>query len=138
MTAVARPRKTKAIVFGAVALAFSAVIVTAAGYWWHEHNRPSQASKADCVLAQQLVDSTRQIPSDKAAVDKWEKSAQQRRYQLKDGYLGASISNYEGLAAQNARGEGAPSVKEVRHLQDQASGHCVDANVKLSFPSISS
>ncbi|MGW1564301.1 hypothetical protein ACWCQ1_48860 [Streptomyces sp. NPDC002144] len=138
MTAVARPRKTKAIVFGALALAVSVVIVTAAGYWWHEHNRPTQASKTDCVLAQQIVDSTREIPSDKAAVDKWEKSAQQRRHQLKDGYLGASISNYEGLAAQNARGEGTPPVKEVRHLEDQANSHCVDAKVKLAFPSISS
>lgn len=138
MNAVARPRKNKAIVIGAVALALSAVIAAAAGYWWQERNKPSQASRTDCVLAQELVDSSRQIPRDKAAIEKWVKNEQRLRSQLEDGYLGAGVSNYNGLAVLHAKGEGTPSKMRLQQLEDEANGHCADAGVKLVFPPIAS
>ncbi|MER8012591.1 hypothetical protein [Streptomyces sp. NPDC094149] len=139
MTTVARPRTSKAVLFGALALVLFTAVAAAGGYWWNERNQPSQASKTDCLLAQKLVDSAQHIPSDKAAIAKWEKSAQQRRYQLDDGYLGASISNYEALATISAKGESKdPQNKRVRQLQDQANSHCSDANVTLVFPPFAS
>ncbi|WP_128377023.1 hypothetical protein [Streptomyces cavernae] len=139
MTAVASPRKNKGIVFGAVALVIAAVVAAGAGYfWWQERNEASQASKADCALAQQLVDSVKEIPGDKAGIEKWEKTAQQGRAQLKDGYLAAPISNYHSLAAMKAKGEETPAGKRVTQLSDQANEHCADALVTLTFPPLSS
>lgn len=139
MTAVASPRKNKGIVFGAVALLVSAVVAAGAGYfWWQERDEPSQASKADCATAQRLVDSAKDIPSDKAGIEKWEKAAQQGRAQLKDGYLAAPISNYQSLAAMKAKGEATPTNKRVLQLSDQANEHCADALVTLTFPPLAS
>ncbi|GAA3773681.1 hypothetical protein ACFS5L_29285 [Streptomyces phyllanthi] len=138
MTAVTRPRRTKTLVFGAAALVLSAVIAAGAGFWWNKHNEPSQASRADCALAQQLVDSAKEIPSDRAGIEKWEKTAQQGRAQLKDGYLAAGISNYHGLAAMKAKGGETPAGKKVLQLSDQANEHCADALVTLTFPPLSS
>jgi len=138
MTASARPQNRKAILFGTVALLIFTAVAAAGGYWWNERNEPSQASRTDCKLAQLLVDSTQKMPGDQAGIEKWEKNAQQRRYQLDDGYLGASISNYEGWAATTAKGEGTPPKNEVQRLEDEANSHCSDANVTLVFPPIAS
>jgi hypothetical protein len=137
MTAVARSRKT--LVFSVVTLVVLAAVATTAGIWWKQrHDQLSQASKADCHLAQDLVDSAQQIPKDKAGIETWVKSEQRLRSRLQDGYLGANISAYNGWAAQRARGEGEPSQKEVQQVADTANGHCSEAGVKLTFPPLSS
>lgn len=138
MTALARPQNSKAILFGVIALLIFTAVAAAGGYWWNERNKPSQASKTDCLLAQKLVDSAQKIPSDKAAIETWVKSERELRSQLDDGYLGAGISNYNALAVMRAKGEGAPQKKRVQQLADQANSHCSDANVTLVFPPIAS
>ncbi|MEU1183572.1 hypothetical protein ABZ464_39235 [Streptomyces sp. NPDC005820] len=136
----ARPRRTKAIVLGSVALAFTVALTTAAGFWWQEHNRPSQASKADCALAQRIVDDAQRLPGDKAAVDKWEQDTMRmRRAQMKDGYLGYNVAQYEEWATDKAKGDGTPpSDKEVLRLSDKANEHCADAKVAITFPPLAS
>ncbi|BCL26360.1 hypothetical protein ACFFS2_23685 [Streptomyces aurantiacus] len=140
--AVSTPvRKNNAVRFGAIAAAIVVVAaVVAAGLWWKERNEPSQASKADCAMAQKTVDEAQELPSDKAAVDKWAKStAETRRSEMKDGYLGMRISTYEYWAAENAKGKGTPpSDKEVAELADKANEHCSDSGIELKFPPIAS
>ncbi|MFH8470908.1 hypothetical protein [Streptomyces sp. NPDC017991] len=135
MATVTQPRKT--LVFGIVALVAFAVIATTAAIWWKQHNKLSQASKADCQLAQDLIDSAQQIPKDEAGIEKWVKAERKLRAQLHDGYLGANISAYNGWAAQRAKGEGKPPQKQIRRVADSANDHCADADVKLTFPSLS-
>ncbi|WP_405870842.1 MULTISPECIES: hypothetical protein [unclassified Streptomyces] len=139
MTASTSLRHNKSILLGLIALLVFTATAIGAGRWWDQHNAPSQASKADCALAQKIIDETAELPTDKTAVEKWEKTEQQRRAQLKDGYLGASISNYNGLAAMQAKGEATPPLKKrVQELADQANSHCSDADVKLVFPALAS
>lgn len=140
MTALARPRHNRAILFGIVAMLFLTGAGVAGASWWKsERDRPSQASRTDCRLAQELVDSAQEIPSDGAAVEKWMTSERQLRAQLDDGYLGANISVYSGWAAQNAKGEGTPPAKEkLQELADEANSHCSNAKVTIQFPPIAS
>ncbi|WP_416986568.1 hypothetical protein [Streptomyces sp. T028] len=134
--ATKRPRRKKAIVFGSLALALSAVIAGSAAYWWNEHNKLSQASKADCALAQRIVDDAQNLPSDKAAVVKWEQDTMKmRRAQMKDGYLGFRVAQYEIWAADKAKGVGTPpSDREVSKLSDKANAHCAEALMMITFP----
>lgn len=140
MTALARPQHSKAILFGIIAmLILTGVGVAGASWWKNKHDQPSQASKTDCQLAQKLVDSSQQIPSGKAAIEKWVKNEQQVRSQLDDGYLGADISVYNGWAALHAKGEGTlPQKEKLQELADEANSHCSNAKVTLEFPPIAS
>jgi len=132
-------RNSKAILLSVMVVLLFTGTGIAGKVWWDEHNRPSQASKTDCVLAQQLVDSAQKIAGDRAAVAKWEKDERQRRAQIDDGYLGANISVYDGWAALRAKGEGTvPTGEEVLRLSDKANAHCSDARVTLTFPPLAS
>lgn len=131
-------RTKKAVLFGALAVVVLLAAAVAGNYWWTEHKKPSQASKADCVLAQELVGAAKEIPGDKAGIAKWEKAVQEGRAQLKDGYLASSISNFHGMAAAKAKGEGAPTEKMVTETSDKANEHCADARTVITFPSLSS
>ncbi|MFI6936918.1 hypothetical protein [Streptomyces sp. NPDC050287] len=127
------------ILFGTVSAALAVVLAAGGAYWWHQHNKLSQASMVDCQLAQKLVDSAQHIPDGTAAIDKWEKSERQRRSQMKDGYLGANISVYDGWALGNAKGQGTPPSKsDVKQLEDTANRHCIEAGIEISLPQITS
>lgn len=140
MTVLARPKNNRPIIFGIVALMLLAMLAAVGGYWWNDRNQLSQASKADCALAQRIVDEAHELQGDKAAVEKWEQSTiKLRRAQMKDGYLGFRVAQYELWAAMRAKGEGTPpSDNDVRKLADKANGHCADALVTLTFPSLAS
>ncbi|MEV6012058.1 hypothetical protein AB0M29_35310 [Streptomyces sp. NPDC051976] len=141
MSVSARPRHRLTIVIGSLALVVLTGVGIAGGYWWHERNLPSQASKADCTLAQQIIDEAQKLPTgDKKAVDKWEKdTATLRRAHMKDGYLGYDIAQYEGWMATKAKGETLEQTKkDMLHIAAQANSHCTDAKVTLAFPSLNS
>ncbi|MCZ4604168.1 hypothetical protein O3S80_10455 [Streptomyces sp. Lzd4kr] len=141
MSVSARPRRSLAIVIGAVALVVLAGVGIVGGRWWHERNLPSRASKADCTLAQQIIDEAQKLPTgDKKAVDKWKKdTAALRRTQMKDGYLGYNMAQYEGWVTTKAKGEAVEQTKkEMVDIAGQANSHCTDAKVKLTFPSLNS
>ncbi|MGI5456480.1 hypothetical protein ACQEWB_25610 [Streptomyces sp. CA-249302] len=137
----ARPRRRTAVLVGSLAFVILAGAGIGGGYWWHEHNLPSQASKADCALAQQIIDGAQKLPAgDKKAIDQWaQDTAKTRRAQMKDGYLGYNIAQYEGWVTTKAKGEaGELTQKQMVHIADQANSHCTDAKVTLAFPSLNS
>ncbi|MCX4908943.1 hypothetical protein [Streptomyces sp. NBC_00878] len=127
--------KVKALVLGVVAVA---ILVVGAGgaYWWHQHNLPSQASAADCALAQKIIDEAQK--QDKSTVTKWLKDVRELRYaEMKDGYLSGQIGRYEGATATHLTGEGEASTKaELADMSKQANAHCTAAKRTLVFPPI--
>ncbi|WP_181805569.1 hypothetical protein [Streptomyces shenzhenensis] len=133
-------RNNRSLVFGAVGVVLAAVVAAVAAYGWHEHNKPSQASAADCRLAQRIVDEAQRLPKDAKAADAWgRRTATMRRAQMKDGYLGAQISNYEGWAVLHAKGEGEPPAgKELARIAKEANSHCTDAGITLTLPAFGS
>ncbi|MGW5868833.1 hypothetical protein ACWFRJ_42590 [Streptomyces sp. NPDC055239] len=118
------------------------VLAAAAGgaYWWNERSKPSQASAADCALAQKIIDGAQDLPGDKADVAKWLKDTQElRRKGMTDGYLGLQVAKYESWAADNATGEAkAPSKSVQQKTADTANSHCTDSGRTLRFPPIGS
>ncbi|MEU2899568.1 hypothetical protein ACWC4E_15065 [Streptomyces sp. NPDC001273] len=110
-------RKRNRLVIGAAAAVIAGALVAGAGYWWLDRDELSQASAADCRLAQRII------------------TGDERRAQMEDGYLGARISQYEGWALATAqKSPEAPSAKDVRNLEKEARGHCSDSGVTLSMP----
>ncbi|MFG2538067.1 hypothetical protein ACGFU4_22825 [Streptomyces sp. NPDC048511] len=140
-TPTTRNHKRNRLVVGAVAAVIAVALAAGAAYWWQDRNELSQASAEDCRLAQRIVTeagaiSTGPVPD---AEKWWRKTGDERRAQMKDGYLGAKISQYEGWALETARkSPEAPSTKDVKNLQEDAQGHCSDSGVTLSMPPLGS
>ncbi|MFC7510709.1 hypothetical protein ACFQV4_06015 [Streptomyces thermocarboxydus] len=110
-------------------------------YWWQDRQELSQASAEDCRLAQRIVTEGARIAAGPApeAEQWWQETGDERRATMEDGYLGAKISRYEGWALQTAKNPGgAPSAKDVKNLQEDAQGHCVDSGVTLALPPLGS
>jgi hypothetical protein len=126
----------KALVFGTVAIAILAVVGTGGAYWWHQHNLPSQASAADCALAQKIIDEAQK--QDKSTVTKWLKDVRELRYaEMKDGYLSGQIGRYEGATATHLTGKGeTPTKADVADISKQANVHCTAVKRTLVFPPI--
>jgi hypothetical protein len=140
-TATTQNRKRNRLVIGAVTAVVAAALVAGAGYWWQDRNELSQASAEDCKLAQQIVTEAEEISTGPApdAQKWWKETGDERRAQMKDGYLGAKISQYEGWALATAKkSPEAPSTKDVKNLQEDAQGHCSDSGVTLSMPPLGS
>nr|WSY55149.1 hypothetical protein OG999_36805 [Streptomyces sp. NBC_00886] len=112
------------------------LVVAGAGgaYWWHQHNLPSQASAADCALAQKIIDEAQ--TQDKSTVKKWMESMHDlRKAQMKDGYLGLQIARYEGSMAAHLTGEDeVPTKAELADMSAQANSHCTAVKRTLVFP----
>jgi hypothetical protein len=109
-------------------------------YWWQQRDAPSQASAADCALAQKIIDEAQELPADKAAVAKWRKDTRDLRIaEMKDGYLGLRIATYEQWAADHATGEAeAPTKQELAEMTNTANSHCTEAERTLVVPPIAS
>ncbi|MBT2415623.1 hypothetical protein J7I94_34705 [Streptomyces sp. ISL-12] len=134
-------RKRNRLIIGAATAVIAAALVAGAGYWWQQKDALSQASVADCKLAQRIITEGKQISTGSAADAQkwWERTGDERRAQMKDGYLGAKISNYEGWALATAKKSSeVPSAKDVKDLQEKAQGHCENAGVTLSMPRLGS
>ena len=140
-TPATQNRKRNRLVIGAVTAVVAAALVAGAGYWWQDRNELSQASAEDCKLAQQIVTEAEEISTGPApdAQKWWKETGDERRAQMKDGYLGAKVSQYEGWALATAKkSPEAPSAKDVKNLQEDAQGHCSDSGVTLSMPPLGS
>lgn len=134
------PRGRKLWALGVAAAVVLAVLGAGGAYWWQERGKPSQASAADCALAQDILDRTRQLPREKDAVTKWQKNTRELRSEkMKDGYLGLQISKYESWAAEHAKGESqGPGKAELKKTADAANSHCTEAERTLTFPTVGS
>jgi cytochrome c oxidase assembly factor CtaG len=123
-----------------VSIGIAAVVLMAAavgaGYWWHRHNLPSQASAADCRLAQSILDEAKHLPRDKAAVEAWQqKTHNLRMSQMNDQSLGFTVAGFEQYAATAATGDGElPTAEEFNALLKKANSHCGDAKITLDPP----
>jgi hypothetical protein len=138
-------RKRKGLVIGTVAGVLVLAVAGGAGYAYHEHNKPSQASAADCRMAQDLVDQSRKISTGPVPVaEKWAKeSGDKRRTEMKDGYLGYNVGTYQGWAVETAkqnagRSAEVPTKQDVKALQSKVRGHCSDSGVTVTLPQFGS
>ncbi|BFO20890.1 hypothetical protein SHKM778_72780 [Streptomyces sp. KM77-8] len=91
-------RKRTRLVIGAATAVIAGALVAGAGYWWLDRDELSQASAADCRMAQRIITEAEKISTGPApdAQTWWKKTGDERRAQMKDGYLGAKVSRYEG------------------------------------------
>ncbi|CAL9418325.1 hypothetical protein SUDANB21_01803 [Streptomyces sp. enrichment culture] len=141
-TPTTKPNRTRnRLILGAVAGAAVAALAAGGAYWWQERQELSQASAEDCRLAQRIVTEGARIAAGPVpeAEQWWKETGDERRATMEDGYLGAKISRYEGWALQTAKNPGgAPSAKDVKNLQEDAQGHCVDSGVTLALPPLGS
>ncbi|MGV9920268.1 hypothetical protein ACWDUK_24160 [Streptomyces cellulosae] len=141
-TPTTKPNRTRnRLILGAVAGAAVAALAAGGAYWWQDRQGLSQASAEDCRLAQRIVTEGARIAAGPApeAEQWWKETGDERRATMEDGYLGAKISRYEGWALQTAKNPGgAPSAKDVKNLQEDAQGHCVDSGVTLALPPLGS
>lgn len=136
-TPATKIRTRNRVVIGAVAAALTLSLAGGAGYWWHERNQPSQASAADCRMARTIITEAQQVSAGPAPeAEKWERqTAQRRRTQMKDGYLGFNIAQYEAWAVLTAqKSPESPSARDLRDLEDKARAHCADSGVDLTMP----
>lgn len=130
-------RRTRTAVLASVLAAVTLTTVGAAGYWWYDRNQESQASAADCRLAQRIATEAQEVAAGPAKdAEKWgRETADERRSTMKDGYLGFNIAQYEAWAVLTAQeSPDAPTPKEVKALQQKAQSHCDDSGVTLSMP----
>ncbi|MDQ0487410.1 MULTISPECIES: hypothetical protein [Streptomyces] len=141
-TPTTKPNRTRnRLILGAVAGAAVAALAAGGAYWWQDRQELSQASAEDCRLAQRIVTEGARIAAGPApeAEQWWKETGDERRATMEDGYLGAKISRYEGWALETAKNPGgAPSAKDVKNLQEDAQGHCVDSGVTLALPPLGS
>ncbi|MFD7810386.1 hypothetical protein ACFV4H_28410 [Streptomyces cellulosae] len=141
-TPTTKPNRTRnRLILGAVAGAAVAALAAGGAYWWQDRQELSQASAEDCRLAQRIVTEGARIAAGPApeAEQWWQETGDERRATMEDGYLGAKISRYEGWALETAKNPGgAPSAKDVKNLQEDAQGHCVDSGVTLALPPLGS
>ncbi|CAM5708461.1 hypothetical protein STENM36S_03386 [Streptomyces tendae] len=136
-TPTTKTRRRNRVVIGAAGAALTLSLAGGAGYWWHERNQASQASAADCRMARTIITEAQQVSAGPAPeAEKWERrTAQRRRTEMEDGYLGYNIAQYESWAVLTAqKSPEAPSAEDVRDLQDKARGHCADSGVSLTMP----
>ncbi|WP_031089086.1 hypothetical protein [Streptomyces sp. NRRL WC-3549] len=140
-TPTTQNRKRNRLVISAAAAVIAVAVAAGAVYWWQDHNKLSQASAEDCRLAQSIITEGAEISTAPASeAEKWWRAAgDERRAKMKDGYLGAKISQYEGWALATAKESSeTPSAKDVKNLQEEAQGHCADSGVTLSMPPLGS
>ncbi|WP_436739355.1 hypothetical protein [Streptomyces sp. BBFR102] len=134
-------RKRKRLVIGAATAVIVAALAVGAGYWWQDRQELSQASAEDCRLAQRIVTEGGEIATGPApeAEEWWRETGTERRAQMKDGYLGIKVAQYEGWALATAqKSPEAPSAKDVQNLQEKARGHCSESGVTLTMPPLGS
>jgi hypothetical protein len=123
---------------GAAAVAVMAAVAVSGNYLWQKQAGPTQASKADCVLAQQLFDRAQAGPGDATKAAAWETEIRQIRYtKLADEGLSTQVGKYVYWATVKATGAGEkPTVTEVDKVLKEAKGHCGDSGVNLVIPVI--
>jgi hypothetical protein len=127
--------KTRRIPLLAKLGVFAVVLVALAvggSYLWQKHfPAVSQASAADCTLAQQILDSTSKIPTDAAAGTKWETGARARIQNVKEEFLASELRAYVGQATVKASGAGTVDAATAKNISTKIQSHCTQ---KLAIP----
>ena len=125
-------------VFGVVAVLILGGVAFGVTYVWDKRFGPSDASAADCRLAQQLFDRAQTPPTDPVAAETWDQEIRQIRYtQLQDLGISTEIGKYVRWQAAKATGQGElPTAAEFDEMLDLTIGGCENSGVDLRIPAI--
>lgn len=122
---------------GVLALGVVATVAVSGNYLWQRNAGPTQASKTDCVLAQQLFDRAQTPPADPAKIEAWDQEIRKIRYTMDDLGLNTEVGHYARWAATKATGQGdKPTAEQVDKMLSRAKGHCRDSGVALVIPAL--
>jgi hypothetical protein len=132
-----RPKLLRLVGLGVLTVAILTAVAVGGNYAWQKRFGPSQASPADCALAQKIIEEAQTLPADQAKVDQWLKEKHTQRFaDMKDGYLGLQISRYEYWAGVKATGNGErPTTAEFADMTKEANSHC---DKPLTIPAVRS
>jgi hypothetical protein len=128
------PKKSRTL--RVVALSIVTVFVLGAialggTYLWQQRFGATQASAADCTLAQVIIDSTKSIPGDPAAGKKWEAATRAKIQNVKEDYLASQLRFYVGWAVTQATSTNRAGVEVSRNLSAEIPSHC---DQKITVP----
>ncbi|WP_157239390.1 hypothetical protein [Catenuloplanes japonicus] len=128
----------KIAAFAVVAVLVLVGVAYGVTYIWDKRFGPSDASAADCRLAQQLFDRAQTPPKDDAAAETWEQEIRQVRYtQLVDQGISTEIGHYVRWQRAKATGQGhLPTAEEFDDMLDLAIGGCENSGVDLNIPAL--
>ncbi len=98
--------------------------------------RPSDASAADCRLAQQLIDRAQNPPTDPVAAETWTQEIRQiRNTQLEDLGISTEVAKYVAWRRNKATGQGnLPTAEDFAEMKELAIGGCENSGVDLRIP----
>ena len=122
----------------AITVVVLAVVAFGVTWAWRSFNGPTAASKADCTLAQQMIDQAQTVPSDPAAAKKFEADLRKQRYaQFQDDGVSTQVGRYISWQVVHVTGEDvAPKPAQFQEMKDEAHGHCDGSGVDLKIPDL--
>lgn len=129
---------TAPLVGGVVALTVVAAVALGGNYLWQRGFGPATATKADCVLAQELIDEAGAAPSDPARAKDWEQDLREvRDATFDDEQLSLQVGKYLYWARVRATGVGSrPTAEQFSDVVGEAKEHCRDSGVSLVIPAL--
>ncbi|WFE30142.1 hypothetical protein O7623_13555 [Solwaraspora sp. WMMD791] len=137
-TGTRRPAALRLILLGVVTVAVLAAVAFGVNYLWQQQFGPTQASAADCRLAQQLLDQTKNPPSEPAEAEQWEQDLRKIRYaQFVDQGISTEVGRFIHWSRVKATGAGErPTTEQISQARSNAEGHCASSGVELTFPDL--
>jgi hypothetical protein len=129
---------TAPVVGGVVALTVVATVAVGGNYLWQRSFGPATATKADCALAQELIDEAGAAPSDPARAKDWEQDLREvRDATFGDEELSLQVGKYLYWARVKATGVGSkPTAEQFGAVADEARAHCRESGVSLVIPAL--
>lgn len=125
-----KPKKTvRLIAFTFIAIVVVGGVGLGVNYAWQSWRGPTQASKADCDLAQQLFDKAAQVPSDKEKAKALELEIRNIRYTKfedpENSGISTEVGKYLSWKVHKAIQEGdLPTREKYGEMVKNAKGHC--------------
>jgi hypothetical protein len=137
-TGTRRPAALRLAILAVVTVAVLAAVAFGVNYLWQRQFGPTRASAADCQLAQQLLDQTRNPPSESAEAEQWEQDLRKIRYaQFVDQGISTEVGRFIHWSRVKSTGEGErPTTEQISRARRNAEGHCASSGVKLTFPEL--
>ncbi|SER36622.1 hypothetical protein SAMN05216188_110268 [Lentzea xinjiangensis] len=126
MSSDTRKKTLRIAAFAVVAIVIVAGVGFGVHYAWQVSRGPTQASKEDCELAQQLYDRAKQVPSDPAQAQALEVELRKIRYeQFENDGISTEVGRFIMWQVNEVTG-GAPNPSRADYddMVSNAQGHC--------------